>query len=306
MPPDSEPRAYRCVPHNELANLANLNPNLRISRDEEGSSITVPISRDLYERVFHVWTEDRERAGLGADEEGSFGGQPGCVVVSLPLDLEIKDVATEGSPGAGHFGKYKVFHPDMDQREMGLTRKGHLARAVPEYCEGTVEGRLEKVGRISLKPDQLVHIWTRRSVIEAIDYGERTAHLVTNTQTAQKLFYRDRIYDYSRTEGTQLLGFTHPDHSTVPAILKSVRTLTFTTIDAILRNLTEDEFRELGIDEREFIDQMHQYLKDRDMQRVAREHGLTYFAFDTLPRGIEAETPLQRKQRLTEAAITST
>jgi len=306
VPPTTEPerRAYRLVPHNELTRFAELNPDLRISRDEEGSAILVPIHKDHYERNFHVWTEDRERAVVGTDEEGHFGGQPGCVVVSVPLDLKVKDIAPEGSSGARHFGEYGVFYPDRDQREIGSTRKGHLARTVPEYCTGEVQGLLEKVGRISLAGQQLVHVWTRRSIIEAIDYEDRTAHLVTNTQTAQKLFQKNPFYDLSKTEGTRLLGFTRPDYSTIPAILRNVRTLTFTTIEKILADLTEDEFREFGVDERTFLDQMHQYLRDRDMQRVASEQGLVYFAFDTLPHGIEAETPMQRKERLEKEKVT--
>jgi len=261
MSEQQEERIYRLFDLGETPELADLNPNVKISPDNVGQRITVPINEKTQQIPSHHWTKNGKRPAETCD---LYKGRLGSVLVSVPANLTLGQVR----PDLWYYDyNERLFYPDP--------YSVHEEQDVTPKVDATIQdGRLEKVREIVLMDEQILSV--RSAIVDAIQRGTTTAHFLINHP------YRS---SHVRNGGLIVFRDKVEEERMVAAIINDVRL--HKTIDEVLvrhdcgalGKATERDVR------KEWSERMRTEKQAFDL------HGLKSFKFKLFPKEIPITAP---------------
>lgn len=259
MPEQQEERFYRLFELDETPGLADLNPDVKMSPDNVGQRITVPVNK-TQQTPGHHWSRNREGCVETCD---LYEGRLGAVLVSVPADLTLKQVR----PDLWYYGNHeKLFYPDpysVDRRDVA-----------PKADAKIHDGRLENARGIVLMDQEILSV--RSATVDAIQRGTTTAHLLINhpyrkhhTTNGSLIVFRDKV----------------EEERMVATIIENVRL--HKTIDEVL---AQHDCKALGkATERDFRKEWSERIQTE--KQAFDLHGLRSFNFRLFPKEIPITAP---------------
>lgn len=260
MPEQQEERFYRLFALDETPELADLNPNVKMSPDNAGQRITVPVN-GAQQTPGHHWSRNRERHVETCD---LYEGRLGSVLVSVPANLTLKQVR----PDLWYYGNHEeLFHPDP----YPVREEQDVA---PKADAKIQDGRLENVREIVLMDQEILSV--RSAIVDAVRRGTTTAHLLINhpyrrphTTNGSLIVFRDRV----------------EEERMVAVIIENVRL--HKTIDEVL---AQHDSKALGkATERDFRKEWSERMQTE--KQAFDLHGLKSFNFRLFPEEIPITAP---------------